>query len=306
MELSDRTVVVTGGAGFIGSRLVEKLVDDNHVRVIDDLSAGKREYVPEEASLHVADILNEDAVREAFDGADVVFHLAANPDVRSGAEDTRVHMEQNGEATNVVLDAAHDAGIETFAFASSSTVYGEAPTPTPETYGPLEPISLYGASKLACEGLCTAYQGTFGMETYVYRFANVVGGRGHGVVPDFVRKLREDSSTLEILGDGRQRKSYTHVTDCVDAMVHIVESEECNETFYNIGTRDTVSVTRIAEVVSEVMEAEPVFEYTGGERGWKGDVPRMRLDVERLCETGWEPRLDSEESVRRAAEELVG
>ena len=304
MELSDRTVVVTGGAGFIGSRLVEKLVDNNDVRVIDDLSAGKREYVPEEASLRVADILNEDAVREAFDGADVVFHLAANPDVRSGAEDTRVHMEQNGEATNVVLDAAHDAGIETFAFASSSTVYGEAPTPTPETYGPLEPISLYGASKLACEGLCTAYQGTFGMETYVYRFANVVGGRGHGVVPDFVRKLREDPSTLEILGDGRQRKSYTHVTDCVDAMVHIVESEECNETFYNIGTRDTVSVTRIAEVVSEVMEAEPVFEYTGGERGWKGDVPRMRLDVERLCETGWKPRLDSEESVRRAAQEV--
>ena len=306
MKLDDRTVAVTGGAGFIGGRLVERLVDGNEVRVVDDLSAGKREYVPEGASLHVTDIRDQDAVREAFDGADIVFHLAANPDVRSGAEDTRVHMEQNAEATNVVLDAARDAGVETFAFASSSTVYGEAPTPTPETHGPLEPISLYGASKLACEGLCTAYEGTFGVDTYIYRFANVVGGRGHGVVPDFVRKLEDDPTTLEILGDGRQRKSYTHVTDCVDAMMHIVENEECDETIYNIGTRDTVSVTRIAETVADVMDAEPEFEYTGGERGWKGDVPRMRLDIERLCATGWTPALNSEESVRRAAEELVG
>ena len=305
MELSDRTVVITGGAGFIGGRLAEKLVGDNDVRVVDDLSAGKREHVPDGASLRVADVLDYDAVRKAFDGADAVFHLAANPDVRSGAEDTRVHMEQNAEATNIVLDAARDAGVEAFAFASSSTVYGEAPTPTPETYGPLEPISLYGASKLACEGLCTAYEGTFGVDAYVYRFANVVGGRGHGVVPDFVRKLLEDPSRLEILGDGRQRKSYTHVTDCVEAMVHVVEDEACDETFYNIGTHDTVSVTRIAEVVSEVMGVDPSFEYTGGERGWKGDVPRMRLDIERLCATGWEPGLDSEESVRRAARELV-
>jgi UDP-glucose 4-epimerase len=125
-------------------------------------------------------------------------------------------------------------------------------------------------------------------------------------VPDFVRKLREDPTTLEILGDGRQRKSYTHVADCVDAMLHIVESEACDETFYNIGTVDTVSVTRIAEVVADVMDADPDFEYTGGDRGWKGDVPRMRLDIERLCATDWEPGLDSEESVRRAARELVG
>jgi UDP-glucose 4-epimerase len=305
MNLKEKTVAVTGGAGFIGSRLVERLVSENDVHVVDNLSAGKREYLPDEAELHVADVLDEEAVREAFDGADVVFHLAANPDVRSGAEDTRVHMEQNAEATNVVLDAAREAGVDEFAFASTSTVYGEAPTPTPETYGPLEPISLYGASKLACEGLCTAYEGTFGMEAYVYRFANVVGGRGHGVVPDFVRKLRNEPETLEILGDGRQRKSYTHVSDCVEAMLHVVESDECDETFYNIGTRDTVSVTRIAEIVSDVMDLDPDFEYTGGERGWKGDVPRMRLDVEKLLSTGWEPERDSEGSVRRAAEELV-
>ncbi|MDZ7688209.1 MAG: NAD-dependent epimerase/dehydratase family protein [Halobacteriales archaeon] len=305
MKLEDKKVVVTGGAGFIGSRLVERLVGGNEVCVIDDLSAGNREYVPDGASLRVADVLDYDAVRDAFEGADAVFHLAANPDVRSGAEDTRVHMEQNAEATNVVLDAVRDAEVETFAFASSSTVYGEAPTPTPETYGPLAPISLYGASKLACEGLCTAYEGTFGVETYVYRFANVVGGRGHGVIPDFVEKLRDDPTTLEILGDGRQRKSYTHVSDCVDAMLHVVESDACDDTFYNIGTRDTVSVTRIAEVVSDVMGIDPTFEYTGGERGWKGDVPRMRLDVEKLVSTGWEPKTDSEESVRRTAEELV-
>ena len=306
MELKGKTVVVTGGAGFIGSRLVERLVPDNDVRVLDDLSAGKREYVPDGAKLRVADVLNEDAARETLDGADIVFHLAANPDVRQGAENTRVHMEQNTEATNVLLDAARDAGVGTFTFASTSTVYGEAPRPTPETHGPLEPISLYGASKLACEGLCTAYQGTFGMEAYVYRFANVVGGRGHGVVPDFVDKLLEDPTTLEILGDGRQRKSYTHVSDCLNAMLHVVESDACDETFYNIGTHDTVSVTRIAEVVSDVMSVDPDFEYTGGERGWKGDVPRMRLNIEKLVSTGWEPTTDSEESVRRTAEDLVG
>jgi len=121
-----------------------------------------------------------------------------------------------------------------------------------------------------------------------------------------VRKLRDDPKNLEILGDGRQRKSYTHVSDCVEAMTHIVESDECDETFYNIGTRDTVSVTRIAEVVSNVMDVSPTFEYTGGERGWKGDVPRMRLDVEKLISTGWEPTIDSEESVRRTARALVG
>ena len=306
MELKGKTVVVTGGAGFIGSRLTGRLAPDNDVRVLDDLSAGKREYVPDGATLRVADVLDEDTARDTFEGADVVFHLAANPDVRSGAENTRVHTEQNTVATNVLLDAAHDAGVETFAFASTSTVYGEAPRPTPETHGPLEPISLYGASKLACEGLCTAYQGTFGLDAYVYRFANVVGGRGHGVVPDFVDKLREDPTTLEILGDGRQRKSYTHVSDCIDAMVHVVESDACDETFYNIGTHDTVSVTRIAEVVSEVMDLSPTFEYTGGERGWKGDVPRMRLDIEKLVSTGWEPAMDSEESVRRTAKDLVG
>ena len=306
MELKGKTVVVTGGAGFIGSRLTGRLAPDNDVRVLDDLSAGKREYVPDGATLRVADVLDEDAARDTLEGADVVFHLAANPDVRSGAENTRVHTEQNTVATNVLLDAAHDAGVETFAFASTSTVYGEAPRPTPETHGPLEPISLYGASKLACEGLCTAYQGTFGLDAYVYRFANVVGGRGHGVVPDFVDKLREDPTTLEILGDGRQRKSYTHVSDCLNAMLHVVESDACDETFYNIGTHDTVSVTRIAEVVSEVMDLSPTFEYTGGERGWKGDVPRMRLDIEKLVSTGWEPAMDSEESVRRTAKDLVG
>ncbi len=306
MKLDGKTVVVTGGAGFIGSRLTERLVRDNEVRVLDDLSAGDRGRVPDDAELRVADVLNEDAARETLDGADIVFHLAANPDVRQGTEDTRLHMEQNAEATNIVLEAARDAGVGTFAFASTSTVYGEAPRPTPETHGPLEPISLYGASKLACEGLCTAYQGTFGMDAYVYRFANVVGERGHGVVPDFVDKLREDPTVLEILGDGRQRKSYTHVSDCLDAMLHTVESDACDGAFYNIGTHDTVSVTRIAEIVSDVMGVDPNFEYTGGERGWKGDVPRMRLDIERLVSTGWEPTMDSQKSVRRTAEDLVG
>ncbi|MDY7083160.1 MAG: NAD-dependent epimerase/dehydratase family protein, partial [Halobacteria archaeon] len=261
--LEGKTVVITGGAGFIGGRLAETLVGENEVRVVDNLSSGKREYVPDDAELHVLDVVEDtEELVGAVGEADIVFHLAAEPDVRAGIDDTEVHLRQNTVATNNVLDAARRADVDAFAFTSTSTVYGEAPTPTPETYGPMEPISLYGASKLACEGLCTAYDGTFGIDSWVFRFANVVGRRGHGVVPDFVDKLRDDPERLEILGDGRQRKSYFHVSDCVEAMVHAVENARAG--IYNIGTRDTISVTKIAEIVSDEMELDPEFDYTGG------------------------------------------
>ena len=302
--IEEKKVLVTGGAGFIGTHLVERLCEQNEVHVLDNLSAGDRERVPEEAVFHEADLMRPEQIDEALDSDfDTVFHLAANPDVKLGAEDTRMHTEQNVVATLNLLESMRENGVDEIVFTSTSTVYGEdVPFPTPETYGPLEPISLYGASKLACEGLCTSFEGTFGVEATVYRLANIVGGDGHGVVPDFVRKLRDDPERLEILGDGRQRKSYLHVSDCVDAMLLGVEGDE---TIYNIGSDDTVSVTRIAEVVSEEMDLEPEFEYTGGRRGWKGDVPRMRLSVERIESLGWEPSWNSEESVRKATREML-
>ena len=295
---------MTGGAGFIGTHLVERLCDANEVHVLDNLSAGDRERVPEEAVFHEADLMRPEQIDEVLDSDfDTVFHLAANPDVKLGAEDTRIHTEQNVVATLNLLESMREQGVDEIVFTSTSTVYGEdVPFPTPETYGPLEPISLYGASKLGCEGLCTAFEGTFGVEATVYRLANIVGGDGHGVVPDFVEKLKNDPERLEILGDGRQRKSYLHVSDCVNAMLLGVEGDE---TIYNIGSDDTVSVTRIAEVVSEEMGLDPEFEYTGGRRGWKGDVPRMRLDVERIESLGWTPSWNSEESVRKTTREIL-
>jgi len=307
MKLEDRNVIVTGGAGFVGSRLVESLAPKNEVHVIDDLRKGQEEYLPNDTTLHTGNVLDADFVRSVLkdeaEGADVVFHLAADPDVRTSVKNPGADLRQNAVATSVVLEAACEAGVGSFVFTSSSTVYGEAPIPTPETYGPPAPESPYGASKLGSEGLCAAYAASHGMDVRVFRLANIVGERGHGVVPDFVRKLRDDPSTLEILGDGRQRKSYLHIEDCVGGILRGVE--EGDEVFYNVGSEDTVSVTRIAEVVSDVMGVEPEFEYTGGRRGWKGDVPRMRLDIERLRGAGWEPSLNSEGAVRRTAEEIV-
>ncbi|MDY6764779.1 MAG: NAD-dependent epimerase/dehydratase family protein [Halobacteria archaeon] len=305
MDLSRKNILVTGGAGFIGSHLVESLLPDNEVVVVDNLSNASRESVPEGAEFHKLDLLDSEELKELMPSdADIVFHLAANSDIRKGTRDTRIDLKQNTVATYNVLEAMRISGVENIAFTSTSTVYGEGvPLPTPETFGPLEPISLYGASKLGCEGLCTAFSGTFGFRTWIYRFANIVGERGHGVVPDFIRKLKRDPGRLEILGNGEQRKSYLHVTDCVDAIIQGVENGD--ERIYNIGSEDTISVTRIAEIVSEEMGLDPEFDYTGGERGWKGDVPRMRLAIDRLKSIGWEPSHNSEESVRRAVREIL-
>jgi len=185
-------------------------------------------------------------------------------------------------------------------------VYGEAPRPTPEDYAPLEPISIYGSSKLADEGLVSTYAHSYGIQSWVYRFANIVGPRQRGnVVPDFIEKLLDDPETLTILGDGRQEKSYMHVEDCVDAMTHVVEHADDDLNVYNLGTRTTTSVNAIADVVADVLDADPDYEYTGGDRGWTGDVPRMRLSIEKLSALGWEPSLSSDRAVRRAARSLA-
>ena len=302
--LEGKRVLVTGGAGFIGGVLAKELCDENEVHVLDNLSSGSWDRVPDRAELHEVDLTNSEEVESVLEtGFDIVFHFAAEPDVKVGADDTRVHTEQNFLATLTLLESMKRKNQDKVVFASTSAVYGEdVPFPTPEDYGPLEPISLYGASKLACEGLCTSFAGSFGFDVTIYRFANIVGGDGHGVIPDFVEKLRENPDKLEILGDGRQRKSYLYVSDCVDAILTGIEEEE---RIYNVGSDDTVSVTRIAEIVSDEMGLNPEFEYTGGERGWKGDVPRMRLDVQKLRSAGWVPEYSSKESVRKTAREIL-
>lgn len=293
-------VVVTGGAGFIGSHLIEKL--DAEIVVIDNLESGERENIPEDAELVEKDIAEHDLNKD-FKGADAVFHLAANPKVNTFPDDMDKDFRHNLRGTKNVLDAAVEQDVDELIFTSSSVVYGEEATiPTPEDHR-LEPISMYGATKAGGEHKVRVYDHTFDIDTTIVRLANIVGGRNpKGVTYDFVNKLKEDPEELTILGDGRQKKSYIHVEDTVEGIIHAWKSEH---QVFNIGNHESTSVDRIAEIVSEEMGINPEFSYTGGDRGWTGDVPEMRLSIEKLRSEGWEPSLSSDESVRKTVRELI-
>ncbi len=306
--------MVTGGAGFIGSHIVDRLMSEGHeVVVYDNLSSGKREFVEhhigkENFRFVHADLLDFETLNREMQGVDLVYHVAANPDVRLGASDTKVHMEQNVLATYNVLEAMRLNDVRDIVFTSTSTVYGEAKKiPTPEDYGPLIPISLYGASKLGAEAFITSYAHTFDMRAVIYRFANIVGPRGtHGVIYDFIMKLKKNPRELEILGDGTQTKSYLYVEDCVDAIIYGYENRKEDVEIFNIGSEDWVNVKKIADIVIEEMGLSNVaYRFTGGKRGWKGDVPKMLLSIERIKSYGWNPKRGSEESVRLTARHLI-
>ena len=306
MELSGLRICITGGGGFVGSHLADRLVDDNDLLVVDHFGNGRREWVPEGAAVIEGDLREPAVRREAIpDGTDLVFHFAADKAVNS--DDPDAQFRANTDLTASVLERMADAGCRRIAFTSSSTVYGEAPRPTPEDYAPLEPISAYGAAKLAEEALLSVYAHSHGFDVWCFRFANIVGPRLQlgAVIPDFIHKLREDPTELEILGDGRQEKSYMHVESCLDAMEHVVEHADAPMNTYNLGTRTTTSVRRIADVVAEEMGIDPAYSFTGGDRGWVGDVPRMRLSIEKLAATGWTPEASSDDAVRRAVRELL-
>lgn len=307
-------ILVTGGAGFIGSCLVDHLIEEgNTITVFDNLSSGKIELIEEhfdnpDFKLIEGDLLDNTEIERTCRDIDFVFHVAANPDVRLGASDTKVHFDQNILATYNLLEAMRKNNIRKIAFTSTSTVYGEADIiPTPENYGPLVPISLYGASKLACEALITSYSHTFDMQAWIFRFANIVGSRStHGIIIDFITKLRRNPTLLEILGDGKQEKSYLHVSECVDAILFAIEKSTEDVNIFNIGSEDTISATKIAETIVKEMELSDVnFTYTGGNRGWKGDVPKMRLGIEKLKALGWKPIYSSEKSVRETARAVI-
>jgi len=307
--------MVTGGAGFVGSHLVDVLCEAGHeVVVYDNLSSGKADFlqhhVDSESSLEIikADLLDMDTLKRSMAGIDIVFHLAANPDIRLGTEVTDTDLKQGTVATYNVLEAMRLAGTKKIAFASSSVVYGEASVmPTPEDYGPLFPISLYGASKLGSEALITSWVGTFALQAWIFRFANIVGERGtHGVIFDFIHKLKRDPTRLEVLGDGNQAKSYMEVRDCVRSMYHLVNSQNEAINYFNLGSGDVCSVSRIAELVVEESGLEGVsIEYTGGQRGWAGDVPKAALAVDKLNATGFESTYDSDGAVRHTAKALI-
>ncbi len=314
-------VLVTGGAGFIGSHLVDSLLSQGrHVLVVDNLSNGRLENLGRwlhnpKLTFIREDLKNREAVEKTLNEVGLVFHFAANPEVKVGETDPSLHFDENLSATFTLLEGMRKSETaKTIVFASTSTVYGDAAAvPTPEGYGPLTPISTYGASKLGCEALISAYSHTFGLRGLILRLANIVGPRSqHGVVVDFIGKLRANPRRLKILGDGSQKKSYLHVRDCVDA-VHatarvFVESEKTFDTF-NVGSADQVTVSEIARIVCDVMGLRKVaFSFSGGVdggRGWRGDVKLMQLSIDKLRAAGWTPRYSSAEAVRSAAKELL-
>ena len=241
-------------------------------------------------------------------GVDIVYHLAAKADIRLGTRITDTDLNEGTIATYNVLESMRLADVKKIAFASSSVVYGEdAPMPTPEDHGPCLPISLYGASKQAGEGLIGAWVGTFGLQAWIFRFANIIGERGtHGVIFDFIHKLKKDPSRLEVLGNGLQEKSYMEVGDCVDAMLHVISSTNESINLYNLGSNDTCSVRNIAAiVVRETGCTDASIEYTGGDRGWAGDIPKAMLAINRLIDLGFEVNYDSEEAVAHTARVLI-
>lgn len=307
-------VVVTGGAGAIGAVLVDALAQDGTpVRVIDNLSSGRKEAIARaighgSVTLTVADLRSTGTYEAEFRGASSAWHLAANPDIRRGTVDPSLDFEHGTLSAFHFLEAARKADVPAVFFSSSSVVYGFPRTfPTPEEYGPLMPESLYGASKLASEAMFSAYAHSYGLRSYIFRFANIIGpGMTHGVIFDFFEKLRRDPARLEVLGDGRQSKSYLRTEDCVAAMRFVGEHAHERVNIFNLGTHDRIPVREIAELVVAACGGKARIEFTGGERGWTGDIPQQLLSVERLGHLGWAPRRSSRQAVEQTVREMAG
>ena len=298
--------IVTGAAGFIGSNLTDRLVrDGHHVIGVDNLSTGRLDFLEKAMAspcfeLRKTDLLNLAQLKEIFEGAEVVFHLAANADVRFGPDHPGRDLEQNTVCTWNVLEAMRACGVKRIAFSSTGSVYGEAKViPTPEDAPFPIQTSLYAASKLAAEGLITAYCEAFGMSGYIFRFVSILGQRyTHGHVFDFYKQLLAHPGHLRVLGDGRQRKSYLEVRDCVDAILATLERSLEQVQIFNLGTNEYCTVRDSIGWICSHLGLQPELEFTGGNKGWIGDNPFIFLDTVRIRGLGWEPRFTIEQGVR--------
>ncbi len=304
---------VTGGAGFIGSNMVDALLADpgNFVTVYDNFSTGRREFLASaeksgRCRVVEGDTKDPEALTRAMAGAEFVFHFAANADVRMGTAHPRRDLEENTNATFNVLEAMRQNGVYRLAFSSTGSVYGEAAViPTPEDAPFPVQTSLYGASKLACEGLIAAYCEGFSLQAYIFRFVSILGERyTHGHVYDFYRKLAGNPDELFILGDGHQKKSYLYVQDCVRAMRTVIDNAQGRVNIYNLGTDEYCEVNDSAHWICESLGVNPRFSYAGGARGWVGDNPFIYLDTRKVRSLGWEPTLSIGQSVKKTVEYL--
>lgn len=298
MSIKNLRVLITGGAGFIGSHLVDSLKEENEVLVYDNFSNAVIKEKQSEVAYFEEDVLDLPALIERTKNIDLIFHYAAAPSVKESSESPLHSFEQNVRGTLNVLESMRKNDIPWLVFASTSTVYGEAETPTPES-APLKPISNYGASKVACEMYVRSYSSLYGIQAVVLRYANIFGPRSsRGVMYDFFHKLKENPKRLEILGNGKQNKSYLYIDDCIDATLTSLRTKKQFDVF-NIGSEEQVTVDRIAQVMSDELGLDPEFKYTGGKRGWKGDVPVMLLDLSKIKSLGWELKVPTVESIRR-------
>ena len=308
-------ILVAGGAGFIGSHLCDALLSKNNtVIVADKLIMGSKniEHLSQNKNFkfYEMELANQDNVDKLFgdNKIDIVYHMAANSDIQKSANDTSIDFNDTLLTTRVLLESMRKNNVKNIFFASTSAVYGEMPDIVlNEETGGLKPVSYYGGAKLASEALISSYVSMCDMNAVIFRFPNVIGPRlTHGVVYDFVKKLRNNPKELEILGNGTQCKPYIYVTDLVNAIVKLTEQFEPGVDVFNISVMsEGTSVTHIAEIVVDVLGLSDVeFKYTGGDRGWKGDVPRFKYDISKVLATGWKPEYTSDEAVRKAAQSL--
>lgn len=305
-------LIVTGCAGFIGSTLVDRLLaQGDQVIGIDNFSTGQRKFL-EGALAHPnfrlveIDLFDLDALKRAFNGGEAVFHLSANADVRFGTENPRRDLEQNTIATYNVLEAMRANGIKKIAFSSTGSVYGDSPVvPTPED-GPF-PIqtSLYGASKAACEGMIAAYCEGFGFQSWIFRFVSILGERyTHGHVFDFYQKLKADPSRLPVLGNGKQRKSYLYIQDCIDAILLAMDKATDKVNIFNLGVDGYCEVNDSIGWICEELGVKPKLEYAGGDRGWIGDNPFIFLETKKIQSLGWKPKFGIRDGVIKTVDFL--
>jgi len=299
-SFAGRRVLVTGGDGFVGSHVADRLLAEGaEVTVLDDFSTGWRQFVPAAARLMEGDLLDGAAVVRAVEGCDFVFHLAANADIKDNLLEPRKCIEQNVVATQNLLEAMRAAGVREVAFASTGSVYGDAEVvPTPEDAPFPVQTSLYATSKLAAEGLLTSYALGYGFRTWIFRFVPLLGPRyTHGHVIDFWRRLRRDPTRLEVLGDGRQKKSYLHVADCVSGMWWAIARAREPINVLNLGHQEWIEVDESIAIIVASLGVKPRIVHSGGDRGWVGDSPRILLDTARLRALGWAPTRSIRESI---------
>lgn len=305
--------LVAGGAGFIGSHVTRALLAEGHsVLVYDNFSSGTQQHLGEVLSnphltVLKGDIKDLEHLKTAMQGIETVYHFASNPDISKAVTQPDIDFWEGTYLTNQILEAMRISGVKRLIYASGSGVYGECGLePVAENYPSMRPISTYGASKLACEGLICSYCHMFGLNATAFRFANVVGPRQtHGVGYDFVNRLREKPGTLTILGDGTQDKSYIHVEDIVAAIRMVEQKFLKGYDVYNVGTLDSITVTKIADIARIITDSpDTQYEYTGGDRGWKGDVPKIKLNSDKIRALGWQNRYTTQDAIRLSMEAM--